>query len=77
MVIPVDASPGCPPTGALLVKFCSLAGAVWSIDQRPPSALFKVLLLGAHGVGKTALSRAMTNSGFSPEYRPGLEGMRQ
>ncbi len=38
---------------------------------RPPSALFKVLILGDNGVGKTALARALCGKGFLPEYTPG------
>lgn len=45
-------------------------GAVWTVAGRPPSALFKVLVLGDNGVGKTALARALCGKGFLPEYTP-------
>eukprot|EP00904_Undaria_pinnatifida_P001025 jgi/Undpi1/10923/HiC_scaffold_3.g01449.m1 len=45
--------------------------AVWTVAGRPPSALFKVIALGDHGVGKTALSRALCGKGFDPEYTAG------
>ncbi|CAN0076964.1 unnamed protein product [Hapterophycus canaliculatus] len=46
--------------------------AVWTVAGRPPSALFKVLILGDNGVGKTALARALCGKGgLLPEYAPG------
>ncbi|CAM9618495.1 unnamed protein product, partial [Scytosiphon promiscuus] len=46
--------------------------AVWTVAGRPPSALFKVLILGDNGVGKTALARALCGKGgLLPEYTPG------
>lgn len=46
-------------------------GAEWTVAGRPPSALFKVLVLGDNGVGKTALARALCGKGFLAEYTPG------
>ena len=58
----------CSPGGALLA---STTGAAWTVAGRPPSALFKVLVLGDNGVGKTALARALCGKGFQAEYTPG------
>ncbi|CAN0033897.1 unnamed protein product, partial [Ectocarpus fasciculatus] len=44
--------------------------AAWTVPGRPPSALFKILVLGDNGVGKTALARALCGKGFLPEYSP-------
>lgn len=48
------------------------SGAIWTVAGRPPSALFKILILGDNGVGKTALARALCGKGgLLPEYTPG------
>lgn len=50
------------------------AGEAWGVADRHPSALFKVLIVGAHGVGKTSLCRALTVGGFVSDYQPGFAG---
>lgn len=49
-------------------------GDEWTVAGRPPSAHFKALVLGDHGVGKTALSRALCGRGFMDEYKSDTAG---
>ncbi|CAN0397587.1 unnamed protein product [Ascophyllum nodosum] len=48
--------------------------ATWGVTERPLSALFKILVLGNHGVGKTTLVLALSGKTFRPKCTPGLTG---